>query len=158
MINNNAFSLLEVLLASIVLVIAVAGVFATLHSVRVKVTNKETALAASAMGCKVLDSLLYAQDNTYVSKYGLKCSDVPSCGAFEIATLGTHRIDNTTLIHNGLSWPGFPSGWDTENKSCQPAPCLVYTVQCAPGTDQIGAPGIDCPHQVILHINWPEMT
>ena len=56
-LNNRAFSLLEVLLASIIFVISITGVFITLTALRKPVADKENALAAAILGKQVLEAL-----------------------------------------------------------------------------------------------------
>lgn len=56
-LKNAAFTLLEVLLAAIIFIISVGGVFATLNYVRQPVLEKERALTAAIMGKQFLESL-----------------------------------------------------------------------------------------------------
>ena len=56
-LNNTAFSLLEILLAAIIFVISIGGIFATLNAVRAPVANKESALTAAVFGKQVLEAL-----------------------------------------------------------------------------------------------------
>ena len=53
----SAFTLLEVLLAAIIFVISIGGLFVTLNAVRAPVAQKEQALAAAIYGQQVLNYL-----------------------------------------------------------------------------------------------------
>jgi Tfp pilus assembly protein PilV len=56
-LTKSAFTLLEVLLASVIFVISVAGVFATLSAVRQPVLQKERSLTAAVFGQQELEIL-----------------------------------------------------------------------------------------------------
>lgn len=56
-LNKRAFTLLEILLASIIFIISIGGIYATLSAVRKPVVQKERALTAAILGKQLLESL-----------------------------------------------------------------------------------------------------
>ena len=56
-LRKTAFTLLEVLLASIIFIVSVLGVFSTLSAVRQPVLQKERALTAAVFGQQFLEGL-----------------------------------------------------------------------------------------------------
>ena len=162
-LNNTAFSLLEILLAAVIFVISVAGVFATLSAVRGPVTNKENALTASIFGKQILDAL-YSQvtaSTVNVNYYGI-CS--PTCTTFNLY-LGSHQVPVTdSSWPTSLSWPTAlqgAAGGNTCAGTVATGSCLSYTVTCADGTIAgAGYPyfcsnGASVGHQVTLNISTP---
>ena len=152
-LNNRAFSLLEVLLASIIFVISITGVFITLTALRKPVADKENALAAAILGKQVLEALRSSVNaGTF---YSTNCSS--PCSNFDLS-LGTHLV---TPLPPGLSWPA-----SFTNPGPNPNNGLYYTVTCAagPNPNGTGTP-LDCvdasghndiARQVNLSINWPD--
>jgi len=144
-LNNKAFSLLEILLSSIIFIITVGGVFATLNAVRIPVANKENALTAAIFGKQVLECLRSQVDaRTYYNS----CSVVQSpCPDFSLS-VGSHLVPTTTLnTTEGLYWP---TGFAAVNPNG-----LSYSVVCADGSNPCNA---DSSRQVNLNINWPDVT
>ena len=144
-LNNKAFSLLEILLASIIFIITVAGIFATLSAVRTPVADRESALTAAVFGKQVLENLR-SQVNAASSAYYYSCSAGGSpCPDFALS-LGAHQISQATLTTYGLSWP---ASLTAANGGASPV--LKYTVVCADGSSPCSA---DSARQVNLTINW----
>lgn len=56
-LTKSAFTLLEVLLAAVIFVISVAGVFAALGAMRLPVLQKERSLTAAVFGQQALENL-----------------------------------------------------------------------------------------------------
>lgn len=158
-LNNSAFSLLEILLAAIIFLISVAGVFATLNAVRGPVTNKENALAAAVFGKQSLEALssLVEQATYYSACVHFNGGDA-TCADFSLS-VGTHEV--TTISAGwptGLEWPATLAGSNT-CPNVVPAinsGCLSYVVTCADGSAGPtcgGNPNI--AHRVDLNVNWP---
>jgi type II secretory pathway pseudopilin PulG len=159
--DTKAFSLLEILLASIIFIITISGVFATLNAVRKPVADKESALAAAVFGKQVLEAL---RSSVNASTFYGPCSSTINgyCGDFSLY-LGIHHVPHGNLPQ-GLTWPtnlsssNFISGCDTS------VGCLVYTVACGDGSpptssvppDCVNSSGNDIAREVTLSINWPE--
>ena len=106
-LNSNAFTLLEVLLASVIFIISVAGIFATLNAVRGPVANKENQLAAAVFGKQVLEAL-YSQvtDASYYnacSMTGAGTSASP-CQGFDLS-LGFHQVTLPPANAPNIDWP-----------------------------------------------------
>lgn len=143
-LNNKAFSLLEILLASIIFIITIAGVFVTLSAVRKPVADKESALTAAVFGKQVLEALRSSVNAQPASNFYGTC--IGTCTDFSLA-LGTHQVNlpNGQLIMppNLISSNGGGNG------------VLTYTVSCA---DDSPAPctSPDVARKVELTINWPE--
>lgn len=138
-LNNTGVTLLEILLAAIIFIISIGGIFATLNAVRAPVANKESSLSAAVFGKQVLESLRFqvsAESNA--NFYGI-CSD--TCTDFSLA-LGTHQV---SPLPSGLNWP---PGLAAKNPGG-----LIYTVSCADGSS---APctNANVAHRVDLNINW----
>ena len=160
-LDNLAFSLLEVLLASIIFVVSVGGIFVTLNAVRKPVTDKENALAAAVFGKQVLEALR-SQVNA-ATFYG-SCSSIVNGACVDFSLyLGLHQVPSNapTLPSSWLVQSPWPSVLTTTNNFCNPAPCLVYTVSCADNTSDIsscasGGANPDMARQVNLSINWPD--
>jgi Tfp pilus assembly protein PilV len=143
-INNVAFSLLEVLLAAIIFVISVAGVFVTLNAVRRPVINKENALKATIFGNQVLESL-YSQVSA--ETWNNQCAVANGiCPEFSLY-LGNHQVPEANLPP-GLSWPD--NSLKAANTACGNG-CLVYRVSC--GDETCTDP--NASRRVDLNINWP---
>ncbi len=140
---NTAFSLLEVLLASVIFVVSVAGLFATLNAVRGPVINKENQLAAVVFGKQVSDAL-YSQVTDSASYYGI-CATTP-CQNFDLE-VGVHQVSPATLQATaGLSWP-------TSLTTCNAN--LNYTVYCADNNSTTPpCSSINVAHMVSLNIKW----
>jgi len=151
-LNNRAFSLLEVLLASIIFVISITGVFITLTALRKPVADKENALAAAILGKQVLEALRSSVNaGTF---YSTNCFS--PCSNFDLS-LGTHLV---TPLPSGLSWPA-----SFTNPGPNPNNGLYYTVTCSVANTQNNANPPDCvdasghndiARQVNLSINWPD--
>ena len=121
-LNNTAFSLLEILLASVIFIITVGGVFATLNAVRGPVTSKEYALSSAVFGKQVFETLRNQVSNGSSANFYTVCpASAPYCTTFDLA-LGKHQV---TLPSSGLSWP---SSLSANNST------LNYTVSCADGS------------------------
>jgi hypothetical protein len=142
--NNSAFTLLEILLASIIFILSIACVFVTLNAVRKPVLTKEYSLQAAVFGNQVLQALSSTVKygtaaNTY---YDTSCAN--PCGNFNLS-IGHHVV---AIGSTGLSWP---TGFAAVNASG-----VDYTVSCADGTS-----GATCTnnhnvaHAVALNINTP---
>jgi Tfp pilus assembly protein PilV len=143
-LNNTAFSLLEILLASIIFIISIGGVFATLNAVRVPVANKENALSAAVFGKQVLEALRSQVSEQAGLNFYTNCGT--GCTDFSLA-LGTHNVTHTTLSAAGLAWP---SALIAANNSCDAQGCLIYTVSCADGS----CANAEVAHKVNLNINY----
>ena len=137
-LNNTGVTLLEILLASIIFVISVAGIFATLSAVRSPVGNKENALAAALFGKQVLETLRTEVNAGTATYYGI-CAG--NCATVDLK-LGNHSV---TLPASGLSWP-------TADLSANNA-TLKYTVFCADGS-AAALCHADVAREVVLSINW----
>ena len=155
-LNNAAFTLIEILLASIIFLISVAGLFATLTAVRAPVINKESALSAAVFGKQVLGALY---SNVDASTYYTNICASP-CSSFDLS-VGIHQVPQATLLGAGITWP---LNLKSSNTACDVSPnaCLVYTVTCSDGNPPIGAdcknannPTISIARQVDLNIKWP---
>jgi len=159
-LNNTAFSLLEILLASIIFIISITGVFVTLTAVRKPVADKESSLAASVFGKQVLEGLRSSVNaGTYYGPCVSWNAAASVCGDFSLY-LGNHQVPKANLL-SGISWPPALTAWNT---ICDTAAngCLIYTVSCATGV-QTGSPpdcnngsSNDIARRVTLTINWPE--
>ena len=163
-LNKSAFSLLEILLASVIFVITTGGLFVTLSAVRRPVADKESALIAAVFGKQVLEALRSYVDGRSGANYyttDASCS-AGSCTDFSLA-LGTHYVSPSVLsTATGLSWP--TTALSNQN-SCStpsiPSSCLVYTVSCSDGsTNNCASNGNnpDIARRVDLNINWPSAT
>jgi Tfp pilus assembly protein PilV len=142
-LNNAGVTLLEILLASIIFVISVAGIFATLSAVRTPVGNKENALSAAVFGKQVLETMRTQVNAGSATYYGICASTcATSCTAALSLCLGTHALN---LPASGLSWPST----DLQNANA----ALNYTVSCADGSADTAC-GADVARRVVLNINW----
>lgn len=146
--NRVGFTLVEILMAAIIFVISVAGIFATLNAVRVPVANKENQLIATVFGKQVLEALRSQVNNTRF--YNTTCSDRGSgeCQDFSFY-LGRHLVPTSALLSVGLNWPSALSTCNTSG--------LSYKVSCADGS---GSAGQLCSQsnvalRVDLNISWP---
>jgi len=153
-LNNEAFSLLEILLAAIIFLVAIAGIFATLNAVRGPVANKENQLAASVFGKQVLEAL-YSQvsaDPSGAATYYDTCAS--PCATFDLS-VGTHQVPPAAVTAAGLSWP---ATLQTGNVCPSVASsCLVYDVHCSSGVDTdclSGGVNPGMARRVDLAINW----
>jgi Tfp pilus assembly protein PilV len=142
-LNNTGVTLLEILLASIIFVISVAGIFATLSAVRTPVGNKENALAAAVFGKQVLETLRTQVNAGAATYYGI-CTTTcaTNCTAVLSLCLGAHALN---LPASGLSWPTT----DLQNANA----ALNYTVTCADGSAAVAC-GADVARKVVLNIHW----
>lgn len=120
-LNKKAFSLLEILLASVIFVISVTGLFFTLTAVRIPVLNKESALTGAVFGKQVLEALY---SRVSASTYYNNCSGQNPCPNFDLS-LGVHQVP-TASLPAGLIWP---IGFAVLNSNV-----LTYTVSCADGS------------------------
>lgn len=138
--------MLEVLLASLIFVISIAGIFGTLTYVRKPVANRQGALAAAVFGKQVLEALRAQVSMASAANY-YSCSVVSSsCPDFGLS-LGLHSVSIATLAANGLTWP---PALTANNINGNPA-VLNYTVICADGS---GCANTDIGRRVDLNINW----
>jgi len=130
-LNKTAFTLLEVLLAAIIFIISIGGLFATLNAVRSPVTQKENALSAAITGQQVLN-YLRSQVNaqTYYNGCSLPLDASNNCPALDLST-GPHLVPSGILTGVGISWPN--------NLSILNATGLNYTVLCADGSSGAAA-------------------
>lgn len=159
-LNNTAFSLLEILLASVIFIVSIGGIFVTLSAVRRPVADKESALSAAIFGKQVLESL---RSQVNASTYYGNCSAMNANGAcvdFSLY-LGKHQVPHGTLP---LSWPinlEEPNTNMNAITNCDTSvACLVYTVSCADSTADFtscttGGSNPDMARRVDLSINWP---
>ncbi len=136
--NNTAFTLLEILLASVIFVVSVAGVFATLNAVRTPVTTKETAVTVAIFQKQVTEALYTNVDSgknqQNQNMYYGTCTDINNvvqnpCPQFTL-TLGEHQVSSATLQQLGITWPASLQG---VNNICGAAGCLDYCVTCDTG-------------------------
>ncbi len=129
-LNNRAFSLLEILLAAVIFIVSIGGIFATLNSVRGPVASKENALAAAILGKQVLEAL--RSQVSYRNYAPPACSSISACPDFSLE-LGVHAVTMPYSLPNGqqlimpanlipFNPPGNVSGVGT----------LSYRVTCAP--------------------------
>ena len=139
-LNNTAFSLLEILLASVIFVITIGGIFATLNAVRTPVASKNSALTAAVFGKQVLETLRNQVNNQAASNFYSVCSG--SCTTFDLE-LGVHAV---TLPTSGISWP--TAAISTANSNT-----LNYTVSCA-NPYSISVCGPYVARRVDLNIQW----
>ena len=139
-LNNTAFSLLEILLSSVIFVISIGGIFATLNAVRTPVSSKEYGLSSAVFGKQVLETLRKQVSQQASTNFYLVCSG--SCTTFDLE-LGVHSI---TPLPSGLSWPS--AHLNTANSNT-----LTYTVSCA-NTGSISACGAYTARRVDLNIQW----
>ncbi len=143
---RDAFTLLEVLLASVIFMISVAGIFATLNAVRAPVANKQSQLSAAVFGKQILERLY---SNVNANTWGTPCATNP-CTDFDLAP-GSHQVSVATLATAGLSWP--TTALSNANL-IGGVPVLQYTVTCSDGT----CSNLNLPRQVNLNINWPTVS
>ena len=156
-LNKAAFSLLEILLASIIFIISVAGLFATLNGVRAPVINKESELAAAVFSKQVLEAL-YSQVNadTYNNPCGSNNANV-SCADFSLS-VGVHNV--------ALPWPqncgqganppcvlNWPSTALSNANLIGGQPYVAYTVSC--GDETCVDPNV--ARRVDINIQWPKI-
>ena len=92
-LNNTAFSLLEILLASIIFVLTVGGIFVTLDAIRKPVANKELALTSAVFGKQVLEALRSKVTAASSSNFFTVCAG--TCPTFDLA-LGVHHVQSAT--------------------------------------------------------------
>ena len=141
----QAFTLMEVLLASVIFIISVGGLFLTLTAVRAPVQTKENQLAANVFSKQVLE---YLHSQVDQSTFYSACPAI--CHNFDL-TLATHYVNNDTVTAAGLTWPASLVAGNS-NASCTVNPCLVYTVSCADGS---GCANAALGHKVDLNIITP---
>lgn len=110
--HHSAFTLLEVLLSSVIFIITVVGVFATLNAVRTPVTNKEGGLSAAIFAKQVLEAL-YSQVSA--ANYYTACGASP-CTNFDLSP-GLHNVNHTILSNTGGGILACSSGCG-ESNSC----------------------------------------
>ena len=123
-LNNTAFSLLEVLLASIIFIISITGVFVTLTAVRRPVADKESALAAAVFGKQVLESLrssvdagtFYNATSSRLSLGGSHQVSVPTGSNLPQGTTAAYWVtcadgsnpcnpDSARMVQLNITWP-----------------------------------------------------
>jgi len=139
-LNNTGVTLLEILLASVIFVVSVAGIFATINAVRTPVANKENALSAAVFGKQVLETLR-TQVNAGGTYFGV-CAG--TCTTFDLQ-LGKHLVA-MPLATPALSWP-------TTDLTNNNAAGLSYTVTCA-NSGSVAVCGADVARRVDLNISW----
>jgi hypothetical protein len=145
-LNNTAFSLLEILLAAVIFIISVGGIFITINAVRIPVANKENALAAAVFGKQVLETLR-SQVNAKIYYNACSVNQTP-CPDFSLS-LGSHQVPVGNLPQ-GLTW----SSQDLINANLVNGnPVLTYTVSCADGNFPNNCDA-DIARKVDLSINW----
>jgi len=138
-LNNTAFSLLEVLLAAVIFIISIGGIFATLNAVRTPVAHKEGSLSVAVFGKQVLEALRsqvsdQPSANYYSDSFCSGSSSSTICTDFSLA-VGTHYVQtNGNNWPSGLSWPTALVTANTVPCYVTQALCLVYIVTCADGT------------------------
>jgi hypothetical protein len=147
-LNNSAFTLLEVLLASVIFVVTVGGLFATLSAVRAPVTAKQTALVSAVFGKQVLEYLRSQVDagpTYYNCTNPAQASPPPNgfiCTDFSLF-LGVHQVPVASFPPSFSIPPNFaaknPNG-------------LTYTVNCADNSAYPCTNPDQTPHQVTLNI------
>jgi Tfp pilus assembly protein PilV len=147
-LNNTAFSLLEILLASIIFIITIGGIFATLNAVRVPVADKESALTAAVFGKQVLEALRSQVSDQASANFYVTCSG--TCADFSLA-LGTHQISVATLSSVNLTWPQVLVTGENGNHPNGNPPVLNYNVSCADGSS---CTNTEVAHKVNLNINY----
>ncbi len=155
-LNKTAFSLLEVLLGSVIFIISVGGIFATLNAVRTPVTAKTNALTAAVFGKRVLEALRSDVSEQASINFYQVCSGF--CTTFDLA-LGVHHVASGSLP-SGLSWPTVLV--TANNTPCDTNGCLIYTVSCADGSGGVNSYSSLCTgginssvaRKVVLNINW----
>jgi len=133
-----AFTLIEVLMASIIFILTVGGVFATLNAVRAPVAQNVLAVSASTLGKQVLEAL-HSQVNTLSGAgqyYGL-CTALNadnSCPDFSLS-LGQHKVPVANVP--GINLNTLPSDFASSNPDTNnPANLngvVGYTVSCSGG-------------------------
>jgi len=142
--HHSAFTLLEVLMASLIFVISVLGIFATLNAVRGPVSNKESALTATVFGKQVLEAL--SSQVTAATYYTNTCAP-PPCTTFDLS-VGQHLVP-TASLPAGVNWP-------VALTQCNNG--LNYKVSCADGSAAGAAPfcggNYFIARKVDLNINW----
>jgi Tfp pilus assembly protein PilV len=137
-LNNTGVTLLEILLASVIFVLSVAGIFATLSFVRASVTNKESSLTAALFGKQVLEKLRSAVNMGGANPYYNACTgNANPCPDFSLSLLpaGVHRVPSANMPA-GLIWP---TALKTANTFCDANGCLEYTVSCGDNCSNIDA-------------------
>jgi len=145
-LNSRGVTLLEILLASVIFVVSVAGIFATLNAVRTPVVNKENALSAAVFGKQVLDTLRSVVSAGGTSFYGI-CAG--NCTTFDLQ-LGPHQVAAATLAVYGITWPTT----DLINANqVAGVTTLSYSVSCADGSVAAFC-GADVARRLDLNINW----
>jgi len=136
-LTKRAFTLLEVLLAAVIFVVSVAGIFATLSAVRVPVHQKERALTAAVFGQQVLEGLRSQVSASQINNVSPVC------------------YNYTNQLIFGGPWPA-----GTQKDQNGTTYSMNYTVSCAsPGG---GCPAGSCPvdtaMMVTLIITFPDAT
>ena len=166
-LNIKGFSLLEILLASIIFIISIAGVFATLNAMRVPVANKESSLQAAVFGKQVLEALrTQVNSSTYYNSCSITAASCPDFSLY----LGPHLVPT---IYPGdanfipppayLTWPS-QAIIQSNNACAANNPCIVYTVKCGDGSANQGSnPNLKCANpdvarRVDLSISWPDAS
>lgn len=146
-LNNTAFSLLEILLASIIFIISVGGIFATLNAVRAPVVAKENALTAAIYGKQVLEALRSQVTNPQgPSTLFFTCSSVTvPCPDFALS-VGAHQVTAAQLALAGIPMPAVVN---TANGGV-----LNFTVTCADGVVADCLVGQEVAHRVDLNLLW----
>src|SRR5208283_5404612 len=94
-LRKTAFTLLEVLLASIIFIVSVLGVFSTLSAVRQPVMEKERGLTAAVFGQQLLEYL-----RSQVNASQVNTDPVHPCYSYSnLLSFGTHlTASNPTLL------------------------------------------------------------
>lgn len=149
--KNSAFTLLEVLLAAIIFVITISGVFETLSVMRTPVVNQESSLEATVFGKQVLEALRSKVDASS-NAYFYQCSNAGAnpCPDFGLS-IGQHSVNEATLLNQGgLSWPTDNNNALKNANMVNGVAILNYTVTCADNSN----PCNDSARQVTLNINW----
>ncbi len=145
-LNKTGVTLLEILLASVIFVVSIAGIFATLNAVRTPVTTKENALMAAVFGKQVLDTLRSVVNAGGTTYYGI-CAG--NCATFDLQ-LGPHQVVAATLAAYGITWPS--ADLINANK-IGGVTTLSYTVSCADGSVPASC-NADVARRLDLNINY----
>jgi Tfp pilus assembly protein PilV len=156
-LNNTAFSLIEILMAAIIFVVTVAGVFATLSAVRAPIATKEQELATVLFEKQALEDLrfqvtsegrgyfYFCQSFFATFYYGNPLNDFYyGCEGFNLDP-GPHTVplvllpgDLQTSVNNLppavlTANSSAPCGTDNSGNPGPTEFCLQYTVSCADG-------------------------
>ena len=143
---------MEIILAAIIFIISVGGVFATLNAVRSPVITKESALVAAVFGKQVLEALrsqVNDPQGALATYYNCSVAVAP-CPDFSLSQ-GDHLVSVAKLNAAGISWPSVAL---SNQNLVGGVPMLSYTVTCADGVAAHCITNTDVAHMVTLNIKW----